>query len=385
MTSPVDYIARGWLILPCHHIERRRCSCGNPRCETPGKHPRTQHGFYDASSDIRDIESWTRRFPKANWALRTGPETGISVIDIDPRNGGLESFQDLQNTRGPMPETLRSATGGGGRHLFYLTAPGFVMPSVRGWMPGIDIKSNLGYVILPESNHKGGMRYHWLNWETQAPIQLPPDIARMIRNRPAASGNGGGMSRDLASTADILNGVPEGERDDTLFRFACRIRRQTDSYRLTQLAVFDAATNCSPPFPMDQAQRKVDQAWAQDHSDTIVDWNNATQQMWQQESADRSVRIRLGGDFILDEPEIVPAVWGTGERVLWAEGEGIMITGHQGVGKTTVAQQLVLHRIGLRAGGFLGLPVTKRPPDLVSRDGPTSAGSEIVPADDHRV
>jgi DNA-binding NtrC family response regulator len=40
--------------------------------------------------------------------------------------------------------------------------------------------------------------------------------------------------------------------------------------------------------------------------------------------------------------------------VLWAEGEGIMITGHQGVGKTIVAQQVVLHRIGLRAGDSCG-------------------------------
>ena len=42
--------------------------------------------------------------------------------------------------------------------------------------------------------------------------------------------------------------------------------------------------------------------------------------------------------------------------MLWAEGEGIMITGHQGAGKTTVAQQLVLHRIGLRAGDSWAFP-----------------------------
>jgi hypothetical protein len=81
---------------------------------------------------------------------------------------------------------------------------------------------------------------------------------------------------------------------------------------------------------------------------------NVTQQLRQQETAERLVRTRLGGDFILDEPEIIPAIWGQGERVLWAEGEGIMITGHQGVGKTIVAQQLVLHRIGLRAGDSCG-------------------------------
>jgi replicative DNA helicase len=87
-------------------------------------------------------------------------------------------------------------------------------------------------------------------------------------------------------------------------------------------------------------------------------------------------RIRLGGDFILDEPQIIPAVWGQGERVLWPEGEGIMITGHQGVRKTTVAQQLALHRIGLRAGDFVGLPVSKsdRPILYLAMDRPRQAG-----------
>lgn len=64
-----------------------------------------------------------------------------------------------------------------------------------------------------------------------------------------------------------------------------------------------------------------------------------------------------GARFILDEPEGVPAAWGTNDRVLWAEGEGLMIVGPDGVGKTTLAQQLVLSRIGL-ADKFLALPVT---------------------------
>jgi replicative DNA helicase len=68
-------------------------------------------------------------------------------------------------------------------------------------------------------------------------------------------------------------------------------------------------------------------------------------------------RVRDGESFIFDEPDHVPAVWGKGEQVLWPEGEGVMITGHQGVGKTTIAQQVVLHQIGARPGDFLGLPV----------------------------
>lgn len=55
-----------------------------------------------------------------------------------------------------------------------------------------------------------------------------------------------------------------------------------------------------------------------------------------------------GGDAILDEPDEVPAIWGTGSDVLWAEGEPCLIVAPPGVGKTTIAQQVVLGLIGIR-------------------------------------
>jgi energy-coupling factor transporter ATP-binding protein EcfA2 len=61
--------------------------------------------------------------------------------------------------------------------------------------------------------------------------------------------------------------------------------------------------------------------------------------------------------FILDAPRDVPAIWGTGQRVGWAEGEPLLIVGPEGVGKTTLVQRLVLHRLGIREGDVLGLPV----------------------------
>jgi replicative DNA helicase len=63
-----------------------------------------------------------------------------------------------------------------------------------------------------------------------------------------------------------------------------------------------------------------------------------------------------GAAFILNEPSTVPAAWGQDDQVIWAEGEPLMIVGPDGVGKTTLAQQLVLARIGLRRT-LLGLPV----------------------------
>nr|WP_272927234.1 DnaB-like helicase N-terminal domain-containing protein [Streptomyces sp. SID4926] len=63
-----------------------------------------------------------------------------------------------------------------------------------------------------------------------------------------------------------------------------------------------------------------------------------------------------GASFILDLPADVPANWGEGDNVLWAEGEALLIAGPAGVGKTTIAQQVVLAAIGLRPHA-LGYPV----------------------------
>jgi replicative DNA helicase len=58
-------------------------------------------------------------------------------------------------------------------------------------------------------------------------------------------------------------------------------------------------------------------------------------------------RLINGASFIFDIPEKVAAVWGDGDSVLWAAGEALMICGPQGVGKTTLAGQVVAARLGL--------------------------------------
>ncbi len=40
-----------------------------------------------------------------------------------------------------------------------------------------------------------------------------------------------------------------------------------------------------------------------------------------------------GWSFIHDIPPGSPAIWGSGQQVLWAEGEGTLIVGPEGVGK----------------------------------------------------
>ncbi|WP_055477196.1 AAA family ATPase [Gordonia sp. HS-NH1] len=65
-----------------------------------------------------------------------------------------------------------------------------------------------------------------------------------------------------------------------------------------------------------------------------------------------------GAVWLFDEPDAAPALWGSGSRVLWSAGEALTISGPPGVGKTSVAAQVVSGSLGLR-DRVLGFPVTE--------------------------
>jgi hypothetical protein len=65
-----------------------------------------------------------------------------------------------------------------------------------------------------------------------------------------------------------------------------------------------------------------------------------------------------GAAWLLDLPESPPAVWGSAEQVLWAQGEALMSAGSPGVGKTTLGGQLVRGRLGLTPR-VLDMPVAE--------------------------
>jgi replicative DNA helicase len=84
------------------------------------------------------------------------------------------------------------------------------------------------------------------------------------------------------------------------------------------------------------------------------------QHLQHQASADRGQtdpRMISAGTWLFDHPDTVDALWGTGDDVLWARGETLLIAGPSGVGKTTIGQQLALARLGLAKPDLLNLPI----------------------------
>lgn len=117
------------------------------------------HGSSEATTDLAQIDAWWSAHPDAN--IGTRPSAGgLYVFDVDPRNGGTESFAALQAEHGPIGSLLRVDSPGGGFHNYYSApkrddATYSSQPAV-----GIDGKYN-GYAVLPPSKHPNGGTYQW--------------------------------------------------------------------------------------------------------------------------------------------------------------------------------------------------------------------------------
>ena len=156
------YARLGWLVFPCWRTDANgKCQCSHAeKCANPGKHPRTHHGFMDATTDPKKIKLW--KWESANVGIRTGKESGLVVIDVDPRHGGKDTLQALLERLGTLPPGPIACTGGGGWHLVF-QHPGHTVAiaSKSGLADGIDVRADGGFIVAPPSVHKSGHPYLW--------------------------------------------------------------------------------------------------------------------------------------------------------------------------------------------------------------------------------
>ena len=230
--AALQLAGRGWPVLPCHYPIEGRCSCGDRSCPSPGKHPLSRHGLHDATTDPAVIESWWRTSPHANPAVRTGGRpagAGVIVLDIDPAHYGNASLTQLVVVHGPLPATLEVLTGGGGRHLYFAHA-GLPVPNSAGRLgPGLDIRGDGGYVLVPPSVHAAGGRYRWVQRTLRALPDWLADPARPGRHEPTESTEratrpvhqpGAWAAAALAAEAESVKTATEGTRNHRLNRAA---------------------------------------------------------------------------------------------------------------------------------------------------------------------
>lgn len=106
----------------------------------------------------------------SNIGILTGKPSGVVVVDVDKKNGGLEYWEELVNTYDDLPTTFTVQTGGGGRHYYfdYDERTQTLRNSSRSIdKKGIDLKTNGGQVVFPGSIHpETGEKYTILDGVT---------------------------------------------------------------------------------------------------------------------------------------------------------------------------------------------------------------------------
>lgn len=174
------YAARGWRVHPI----------------PPGhKHPAGMGRWQDnATTDaVRIGKYWTLN-PDHGICIATGPESGVFAIDIDPDDGGDDSLRALEATHGPLPDTIESLTGGGGRHLLYRWPDeGEIRNSASGVLGvGIDVRGVGGQIVVAPTIHpQTGVAYAWEiehdPLDGLAPAPAPAWLLELLQRDPAAT------------------------------------------------------------------------------------------------------------------------------------------------------------------------------------------------------
>src|SRR5688572_10385037 len=90
----------GWHIIPVHTIVNGVCSCQSSNCASPGKHPATENGLSDASTDETTIRAWWNHFDY-NIGVVMEP-SGILACDVDLYHKDLDKLFLLQQTHGEL-------------------------------------------------------------------------------------------------------------------------------------------------------------------------------------------------------------------------------------------------------------------------------------------
>ena len=238
MTTKVEaaltYASWGWHIIPV---------------VPNGKVPATQHGVKDATTDAEQITRWWTQNPDFNIGIAAGERSGIIVFDIDPRNGGDNSWAVWTENHGKVPDGAMQMTAGGGfHHIADYT------PEIRSCKltEGVDLLADGRYFVAFPSTIEG-RSYEWEAssdpFDGVAPFKVPQTWmnAYSAMRKPA--------ERQQATTG---GGLIQGSRNNGLTALGGAMRRygMTEAEIMAALSIANE-TRCEIPLPSSELAQIV--------------------------------------------------------------------------------------------------------------------------------
>ncbi len=293
-----------WKIIPIHGLRPDgRCTCGETHKDPKdiAKHAAVGNWQNEASSDNATLQGWWGRNPDYNAGVMA-KNSGFFVLDVDPRNGGDESFYKLvEMLDGNIPDTLTQITGlynmrgreARGQHYLFKAPEGvqFHGDLKRAYgLEGIDIKHN-GYILLYPSRHISGVSYEWRedrapwNFEMAEPTEEMLNLLVKRGGGRTSPVNPSGRARngDPGGLWDFVNnlefaggekldldrfmdeGVAEGSRAVDIYRMACSLANKYGTDQIGSEGVVAAMQKFNyekvrPPLELDELMTHVERA-----------------------------------------------------------------------------------------------------------------------------
>lgn len=284
--SVSGYLARGWALVALHGITPGGlCTCGS----TDPDHPAGKHPLYSnwQKIPIRDAGVWraivvwrAERGIATNIGLATGRPSGVFALDVDPKNGGLETLRGYEDRGWHLPPTWEQRTGGNGLHCLFTMPVDFEPTNATGSLgPGLDIRGTGGQIVLAPSVTNLGT-YEVLRDELPwAPpfwildsIRPAPYTQREPTTHNPLTVDARAAAYAGRAQAGVLDDLRHeaSSRNSTAFRVACRLHELINAGWLDYDATLDAYLEAS-----EQASANKPEPFGQHEAMHV--WENAEQ------------------------------------------------------------------------------------------------------------
>lgn len=195
-------------------------------------------------ASMADVALWLDE--GANLGVATGQLSGVVVVDCD-NAAAVARLSELGHEPTPMVLTGRGAHA-------YFRHPGQPVKNAVSLEPGIDVRGDGGYCIVPPSVHANGERYAWATGLSLTDLPLAPLPAWLLRSTEAqqtgrTQGEWGRMMREV---------VGSGQRNQRLAELSgYLLRKYVDVDAVEALMLCWNFARCEPAMSPGEVRRTV--------------------------------------------------------------------------------------------------------------------------------
>lgn len=256
--TALKYAAAGYAVMPVKRSD---------------KAPYTPHGLKDATKDPDTIRQWWEQWPDANVAIACGAVSGnLVVIDVDNKNGksGDLSIDIWESEHGDFPDTVVAHTGSGGKHYYFRVKDPKAFKNRVEAIPAVDIRGDGAYVVAYPSVHENGKMYTWRHGVslTDEPDEVA-DANDSVLELLSLNARDSTPKRQDAAKRQRVN-VEQGNRNDTIFRYAAAQCGQAVPIEVTLTAARELNKTFSPPLDDGELVKTVNSAYSYEPNEKTI-------------------------------------------------------------------------------------------------------------------